>query len=41
CLNNVILTKGSMLRSGWKTLLTVLRSAAKDTHEEVSTTRGA
>lgn len=36
CLNNVILTKGPLLRSGWKTVLTVLRSAAADTQEEVS-----
>ena len=35
CLNNVILAKGPLLRSGWKTVLTVLRSAARDPQEEV------
>lgn len=35
CLNNVILAKGPLIRSGWKTVLTVLRSAARDTVEEV------
>lgn len=35
CLNNVILAKGPLIRSGWKTVLRVLRSAAKDTEEEV------
>lgn len=39
CLNNVILAKGPLLRSGWKTVLTVLRTAARDPREEVRAVR--
>ncbi|CAM9356467.1 unnamed protein product [Discosporangium mesarthrocarpum] len=35
CLNNVTLAKGPLIRSGWKTILTVLRAAARDKKEEV------
>ena len=35
CLNVVILTKGPLIRSGWKTVLSVLRAAARDTEEDV------
>lgn len=39
CLNNVIQAKGPLIRSGWKTVLTVLRLAAGDKEEEVGRRR--